>query len=66
MHKWFPGYPYKKAPSFVYYNSPESRWVRKCADHFIYLTEYLGYMLDEFETRHGKSHPNWEIHDFFI
>ena len=65
LHKWFPGYPYKKVPSFVYYNSPESRWVRKCADHFMYLTEYLGYMLDEFEIRQGKSHPNWELHDFF-
>lgn len=60
----FPQYPLDSMPKFSYYNSQESRWCRKCSDHYRLISDYLGFMLDEHWFRYGHEHRLCEMHGF--
>ena len=62
--KYFPQYPLNTMPKFSYYSSYESRWCRMCNDHYGYLSEYLGCMLEEHAFRYNSEHRMAEMHDF--
>jgi len=64
--KYFPKYPLKTIPKFAFYNSEESRWCRKCSDHYRYVCKYLGYMLSEYEFRMNKEHKLVEMYPFLL
>lgn len=63
--KWFPTYPMRKFPSFKFYNSVESRWVRKCGDHMSYLIDYFDILLEEHCFRYNRDHELYELKYFF-
>lgn len=62
--KYFHTYPLTTAPTFSYYNSPESRWCRKCINHYNYISNYLWMLLDEYGFRFNKEHKLSEMYDF--
>lgn len=62
--KYFANYPEKSIPKFTFYNSEESRWCRKCIDHYNYVWKYMSCMLDEYYFRFGKEHNLSEMCSF--
>lgn len=68
MGKLFPAWSLKIKPSFMTYTSRVSKWTRKCAEHYDYIVEYLGCLLEEYEYRYNKPHGlakflEWESFD---
>lgn len=64
LMKFFPNWPLDEAPKFVKYNSEESKWCRKCKNHYDIILKYLGFMMEEFSRRFGKEHELYELYDF--
>lgn len=62
--QYFPQYPLKSMPKFSYYNSYESKWCRMCKNHYRYLSDYLGCMLEEYYFRYNSEHNLAEMYDF--
>jgi len=62
--KYIPNYPFKNIPKYTFYTSEESKWCRKCSNHYRYILKYLGFMLEEFAWRNGKEHELSEMHPF--
>jgi hypothetical protein len=62
--KYFRNYPLKSLPVYTFYNSEESRWCRKCLDHYNYVCDYLDELLAEYEFRFGKPHKEAEMGNF--
>lgn len=56
MDKYFPLWPLKQKPSFMQYSSKESKWTRKCKEHYDYVKQYFNILLDEYTYRFGKEH----------
>lgn len=56
MDKFFPLWPLKQKPSFMQYLSKESKWTRKCAEHYEYVKTYMSILLDEYLYRFNKEH----------
>lgn len=54
MNKFFPLWPSAKPPLFTQYDSRQSKWCRKCLEHYAYIRDYLDALLLEYEFRHGK------------
>lgn len=64
LQRFFPNWPMKKPPSFVKYTSQESRWCRKCKNHYDVILGYLGALLEEFAFRRGVEHELQDMYDF--
>lgn len=62
--KYFSNYPLKTIPKYSFYNSQESRWCRKCHDHYKYVVNYFESMLNEYAFRFNSDHPLYEMYDF--
>ena len=56
MDKLFPCWPLKIQPKFQGYGTRQSKWTRKCKEHFDYVKLYMKALLDEYEYRTGKVH----------
>lgn len=56
MDKLFPAWPLKLNPKFANYGSRQSKWCRKCKEHFDYIKTYMQICCDEYEYRTGKAH----------
>ena len=56
MDKFFPLWPLKQKPRFMQYASKESKWTRKCAEHYNYVKQYMSILLDEYLYRFNKEH----------
>lgn len=56
MSHFFPLWPLKQKPSFSKYASKESKWTRKCKEHYDYVKRYLQILLDEYAYRFKKEH----------
>lgn len=54
MDKFFPLWPFDKPPIFMNYDSRQSKWTRKCAEHVNYIRKYLELLCNEYEYRYGK------------
>ena len=68
MDKFFPIWPLKQKPKFMQYSSKESKWTRKCAEHYEYIKKYMSILLDEYLYRFNKEHGlakfiEWEEFD---
>jgi hypothetical protein len=64
LQKFFPTWPLKESPKFVKYNSEESRWCRKCKNHYDVILNYLEELLNEYSFRFGHDHDLYEMLDF--
>lgn len=64
LKKFFPNWPLKNIPNFVYYNSQEAKWCRKCQNHFDVILKYFEKLLDEYLYRFGHEHYFREILEF--
>jgi hypothetical protein len=56
MERFFPLWPLKQSPKFMQYTSKESKWTRKCKEHYDYVKQYLDILLEEYLYRFGKEH----------
>lgn len=56
MEKYFPLWPLKQKPRFLQYTTKESKWTRKCKEHYDYIKQYFDILLDEYLYRFGKEH----------
>lgn len=56
MDKFFPFWPLQQKPSFNQYLSKESKWTRKCSEHYEYVKRYMSILLDEYLYRFNKEH----------
>lgn len=56
LDKFFPLWPLKQKPSFMQYSTKESKWTRKCKEHYDYVKHYLNILLDEYAYRFSKVH----------
>lgn len=56
MDKFFPLWPLHQRPMFMQYLSKESKWTRKCKEHYDYVKKYFDVLLDEYMYRFGKEH----------
>ena len=52
----FPMWPLKQKPAFAQYTSKESKWTRKCKEHYDYVKQYFSILLDEYMYRFSKEH----------
>lgn len=64
LQNYFPQWPMKESPKFVKYNSQESKWCRKCKNHYDVILLYFEKLLDEYAFRFGKDHVLYEMLDF--
>jgi len=62
--KFFPDWPMKDSPKFTSYNSAESKWCRKCKNHYDIVLAHFEAALNEYSFRHGKDHELYEMLDF--
>lgn len=56
MDRFFPLWPLKQRPKFMQYMSKESKWTRKCFEHYEYIRKYMSILLDEYLYRFSKEH----------
>jgi len=56
MDRFFPCWPLKIWPKFQSFGTRQSKWTRKCKEHFDYVKNYMNILLDEYEYRTGKEH----------
>ena len=56
MDKFFPCWPLKIWPKMQNYGTKQSKWCRKCKEHFDYIKTYMEILLDEYSYRYGKIH----------
>ena len=56
MERFFPLWPLKQSPKFMQYTSKESKWTRKCKEHYDYIKQYLDILLEEYLYRFDKEH----------
>ena len=56
FNQHFPLWPLKQKPSFMQYTSKESKWTRKCKEHYDYIKKYFDILLDEYLYRFNKEH----------
>ena len=61
MDRFFPLWPIKQKPSFIQYMSKESKWTRKCAEHYNFIKNYLDILFCEYLYRFGKDHKSHKI-----
>ena len=52
----FPMWPLQQKPGFLQYTSKESKWTRKCKEHYDYVKQYFNILLDEYLYRFKKEH----------
>ena len=52
----FPMWPLQQKPGFLQYASKESKWTRKCKEHYDYVKQYFNILLDEYLYRFKKEH----------
>lgn len=64
LDKYFPTWPLKEPPKFVKYNSQESRWCRKCKNHYDVILNYLEELFNEYNFRYRKDHSLYDMLDF--
>lgn len=64
LNKYFMNWPLKTPPSFVKYTSEESKWCRKCKNHYDVVLDYFEALLNEYTYRHCKDHPLYEMLDY--
>ena len=55
MDKFFPLWPSPKPPLFTLFDTRQSKWCRKCKEHYDYVNAYLDALLTEYEFRFGKQ-----------
>lgn len=53
----FPDWPFRKHPQLKYYTSRASRWTRMCREHAEYVLSYMEALLDEYQYRRSRPHP---------
>lgn len=56
MDKWFPLWPLRVQPKFQGYGTRQSKWCRKCKEHFDYVKRYMDILCQEYEYRFCKVH----------
>jgi len=56
MERFFPCWPLRILPKFQGFGTRQSKWTRKCKEHFEYVKSYMNILLDEYEYRTGKAH----------
>ncbi len=56
MERFFPLWPLKQSPKFMQYTSKESKWTRKCKEHYDYIKQYLDILLEAQEKKELKAH----------
>jgi hypothetical protein len=64
LNNFFTNYPLNEKPKFVKYNSQESKWCRKCKNHYDIIINYFECLLNEYSFRYGKDHDLYEMLDF--
>ena len=55
LDRLFPCWPLQQLPRFLKYSSVESKWTRKCKNHYDYVKMYLNSLINEFEYRFKKE-----------
>lgn len=65
----FNNWCFKKFPKFTKFSTYESKWCRKCREHFDTVLTYFNILLDEYMYRFGKPHKlnnfsDWIVCDF--
>lgn len=56
MDRYFPCWPIKTQPKYQSYSTRQSKWCRKCKEHFEYIKTYMGILLEEYSYRTNKEH----------
>lgn len=56
MDKYFPLWPLKIQPKHQAYGTRQSKWCRKCNEHFQFVRNYMKVLCAEYEYRTGKMH----------